>query len=155
MRDGNDLHAREEVALANTLSGMVESLSGCTSEHSLAHAISAYHPDFVHGAALLAISRAYYAHFASTGAVDMRMIQMAKALGAENASSPEDFVTALVKLQKDCGVDAIKMSEYGMREDTLAQYVYNARDTMGCLFAYDRVPLSDADALRILQNSYR
>lgn len=83
------------------------------------------------------------------------MIQMAKALGAENASSPEDFVTALVKLQKDCGVDAIKMSEYGMREDTLAQYVYNARDTMGCLFAYDRVPLSDADALRILQNSYR
>lgn len=155
VRDGNDLHAREEVALANTLSGMVESLSGCTSEHSLAHAISAYHPDFVHGAALLAISRAYYAHFASTGAVDMRMIQMAKALGAENASSPEDFVTALVKLQKDCGVDAIKMSEYGMREDTLAQYVYNARDTMGCLFAYDRVPLSDADALRILQNSYR
>ena len=130
-------------------------MSGCTSEHSLAHAISAVLPNFVHGAALLAISRAYYAHFASTGAVDARMIQMAKALGVENASSPEDFVTALERLQKDCGVDAIKMSEYGMQKDMLAQYVHNARDTMGCLFAYDRVPLNDTDALRILQNSYR
>lgn len=35
VKNGSDIEAREKVALANTLSGMVETLSGCTSEHSL------------------------------------------------------------------------------------------------------------------------
>lgn len=60
VRDGADLEARGDVALANTLSGMVETLSGCISEHSIAHAMSAYHPKLPHGAALIAISKAYY-----------------------------------------------------------------------------------------------
>jgi hypothetical protein len=38
---------------------------------------------------------------------------MAKALGFEFASWPEDFLTALSSLQEICGVSALKMSEYG------------------------------------------
>lgn len=155
VRDGKDLDARADVALANTLAGMVESTSGCISEHSLAHAISAYHPNFEHGAALISISKAYYTHFAKTGKCDARLIDMAKALGKADASTPMDFVAALEDLQKACGVDQIKMSEYGMKQDGLEKYAKNARETMGGLYAVDPVPLSDADALKILQESYR
>lgn len=45
VRDGENLAARTDVALANTLSGMAESTSCCTSEHSLAHAIGGFHPN--------------------------------------------------------------------------------------------------------------
>lgn len=155
VRDGSDLEARGDVALANTLAGMVESTSGCISEHSLAHAISAYHPNFEHGAALVAISKAYYTYFANTGKCDARMVEMAKALGKTDAASPIDFVTALAELQTACGVDNIQMSGYGMKRGELDKYAKNARETMGGLYAVDPVPLGDADALKILEDSFR
>lgn len=152
---GSDLEARTDVALANTLSGLVESTSGCISEHSLAHAMGALNPEIPHGAALISISAAYYTHFAKSGKCDARMIDMARALGKANASSPMDFVAALVELQKACGVDAIKMSEYGIRYEDLPKYVENAFDTMGGLFQFDPSALSRADVLAIFQASYR
>lgn len=155
VRDGSDLEVRGDVALANTLAGMVESTSGCISEHSLAHAISAYHPNFEHGAALIAISKAYYTYFANTGKCDARMVEMAKALGKTDAASPMDFVTALAELQTACGVDNIQMSGYGMKRGELDKYAKNARETMGGLYAVDPVPLGDADALKILEDSFR
>ena len=39
---------------------------------------------------------------------------MAKAMGKRDAKDPMDFVTALVDLQKACGVDELKMSDYGI-----------------------------------------
>ena len=42
VKDGSDLEARTQVALASTLSGMVESTSCCTSEHGMEHALSAF-----------------------------------------------------------------------------------------------------------------
>jgi len=153
--DGDNMEARSDVALANTLAGMVESTSGCTSEHSLAHAMSAYHPNFEHGAALISISAAYYTYFANCGACDQRMIDMAKALGKKDAAKPMDFVDALVQLQKACGVDNIQMSAYGMKREELPKYVKNARETMGGLFQVDAAPLSDEDALKILETSYQ
>ena len=62
--DGANERARADVALANTLAGMVESTSTCTSEHSLEHALSGFHPDLAHGAGLIILSVAYYTHFA-------------------------------------------------------------------------------------------
>lgn len=88
------------MALANTLSGMVESTSCCISEHSLEHALSAWHPKLPHGAGLIMISRAYYQAFADKHACDERMVAMAKALGRKDADKAEDFVAALVDLQK-------------------------------------------------------
>lgn len=154
VEDGSDIEARTDVALANTLAGMVESTSGCTSEHSLAHAISAYHPNFEHGAALISVSVAYYTYFAETGACDERMIDMAKALGKKDAKCPMDFVEALKELKVACGVDQISMSSYGMKREELAKYAANARDTMGGLYAVDPAPLSDEAALKILEDSY-
>lgn len=153
--DGRDIQAREDVALANTLAGMVESTSGCISEHSLEHALSAFHSNLEHGAGLIAISKEYYTFIAQTGKCEQRMIDMAKALGKTNAISSMDFVDALVELQKACGVDNIKLSEYGVTEDEFPKCVQNARETMGGLFEADPVELSDEDALAIYQKSFR
>ncbi|HQQ41264.1 MAG TPA: iron-containing alcohol dehydrogenase, partial [Clostridia bacterium] len=155
VNNGSDLEARTDVALANTLSGLVESTSGCISEHSLAHAMGALNPEIPHGAALISISAAYYTHFANSGKCDARLIDMARALGKADAKTPMDFVAALVELQKACGVDAIKMSDYGIRYEDLPKYVENAFDTMGGLFQFDPSALSRADVLAIFQASYR
>lgn len=153
--DGGDEEARADVALANTLSGMVESLSSCTSEHSLEHAMSAFHTKLPHGAGLIMISRAYYTHFAQAHACDGRMTAMAKALGKTDAASAMDFVEALSSLQAACGVADLKMSDYGIERQELAKLAENARRTMGALFELDPAPLSAADSLGILERSYR
>ncbi len=153
--NGKDIDARGDVALANTLAGMVESTSGCTSEHSIAHAISAYHSNFEHGAALISISKEYYTHIAQSKKCEERMIAMAKALGKNDATSSMDFVDALVELQVACEVDDIKMSSYGMEYDALDKYMSNARDTMGGLFMVDPIEITNDDVLTILQKSYK
>lgn len=153
VKDGSDVEARSYVALANTLSGMVESTSGCTSEHSIEHAMSGYHPDLPHGAGLIMVSVAYNTLFADK--VPDRFIAMAKALGKEDAKDPTDFVEMLKKLQKDCGVDELKMSEYGIKKEELPQMAKHAKDTMGGLFKVDRYQLSMDEVVSILEKSYR
>ncbi len=155
IKNGNNITARENVALANTLSGMVESTSSCTSEHSLEHALSAFKPDLPHGAGLIMISLAYYTHFASVHACDERMIAMAKALGKTDATQAMDFVDALAALQQACGVADLKMSDYGFVYDDIRNYAQNARHTMGGLFNFDPAPLSEDDCVKILQSSFK
>jgi alcohol dehydrogenase len=155
VKDGSDADARAKVALGNTISGMVLSTCFITSEHSLEHALSAYHPDLAHGAGLIMISRAYYEHFARIGACDDRMIDMARAMGKKEANKAMDFVDALVELQKACGVAELKMSDYGIDRNDLRKYAKNARETMGDLFAMDPAPLSEDDCVAIFESSYR
>lgn len=152
VKNGSNLEARSGVALANTLSGMVESTSCCTSEHSLAHALSAFHPEFPHGAALLSISEAYFGFFAPKAPDRFR--EMAAALGKEG-DSPMAFVEAMTDLQKDCGVYRLKMSDFGVLEQELPAMADNARDTMGGLFGLDRYPLSREETIGILRASFR
>lgn len=152
VKDGQNAHAREQVALANTISGMVESTSSCTSEHAMEHALSALHPQLPHGAGLIMLSLAYYTHFAPL--VPDRLIDMAKALGVKDASDPMDFVTALAKLQADCGVDTLKMSDYGITSD-MRPYMRNARDVLPGMFELDPVMLSEDETLAIFEKSFR
>ncbi len=155
VKDGGNVQAREDVALANTLAGMVESTSSCTSEHSLAHALSAFHPEIEHGAALIMVSLAYFTFFAQSGTCDARMTEMARALGKTDATGPMDFVTAMAELQAACGVDGLKMSDHGVKYEELDKYTRNARETMGGLFCGDPADLGDADVTAIYQKSYR
>lgn len=155
VKDGSDLEAREHVAFANTLSGVVMTLSACTSEHSMEHAMSAYHHDLPHGAGLIMISKAYFTHFIEKHACDDRFVRMAQALGMKDAKEPMDFITALGKLQEDCQVADLKMSDYGMEPSEFLTLTQNARATMGGLFMCDRVPLSDEECAAIYEKSYR
>jgi alcohol dehydrogenase len=62
---------------------------------------------------------------------------------------------ALADLQKACGVDDLKMSDFGITPDEFPKFAANARSTMGILFKMDRIALSDEDIIAIYQNSYR
>ena len=46
--DGNDLEAREAVAYGSTMGGMTMQLTSVTAQHSMEHAMSAYHPSLPH-----------------------------------------------------------------------------------------------------------
>lgn len=153
--DGSDMEAREHVAFANTLSGVVMTLSSCTSEHAMEHAMSAYHQELPHGAGLIMISVEYYKHFIQEHACDEKFIRMAQALGKKDASDPMDFVTALEQLQRDCGIADLKMSDFGISKEEAMTMAQNARATMGALFKADRVPLSDEACAAIFERAYR
>ena len=149
VQDGSDAEARADVALANTLAGFVESLSSCTSEHAIEHAMSGFHPKLPHGAGLIMISLEYYKLFADV-CVD-KFAHMAHALGRADG----DFVAALAELQKQCGVDNLKMSDYGMENGDFGKYADHAFADMGGLFRVDAKQLTKDDVIGILSRSYR
>lgn len=158
VEDGSDINARTEVALANTLSGLVESTSSCTSEHSLEHALSAYHPELPHGAGLIMLSEAYFSFFADK--IPDRFAAMAKAMGQDTSQVSEEkkpylFIDALLALQKKCGVDGLKMSDYGISRDEIPTLAENAMTTMGGLFQVDPYPLTIKDVEAIISGAYK
>ncbi len=153
VKDGSNIAARADVALASSIAGMVESTSSCTSEHSLEHAMSAYFPALPHGAGLIAISLAYFGAFADT--CPEKFMKMAEVMTGEKSTSPEDFLNALAKLQKDCGVGNIALSDYGITAADLPRFVSNARNTMAGLFTVDPRDLSDDEVLNIYKSSFK
>ncbi len=154
-RDGSDMEAREHMAFANTLSGAVMTISVTTAEHSIEHAMSAYHPNLPHGAGLIMISKAFYEFFIERHACDDKFINMARAMGMKEASRPEDFITMLVQIQKDCGVDNLKMSDYGIKPDEFDKIARNARETMGGLFMANPCEMKHEDVVEVLRKSYK
>ena len=155
IKDGNDIEARTRVAFGDTLSGGVMCLTLITSEHALEHALSAYHPALPHGAGLIMVSRAYYKYFIEHHACDDRFICMAQAMGMTEASKPEDFLTALTRLQEACGVADLKMSDYGIVPEEFETLMRNTREVMGVMFTSDRVQMSDADIVNVYEESYK
>lgn len=156
--DGSNLEARTNVALANTLAGFVQTVSSCTSEHSMEHALSAFHPDLPHGAGLIMLSESYFTFFASK--VPERFVDMARAMGVDVDSLPKDerpmsFVKALLELQEKCGVKDLKMSDYGIKREDIPKLAENARTTMGGLFERDRYTLSLEETIAIMERAYR
>lgn len=155
VKDGNDMEARERVAFGNTLSGAVMCLTLITSEHALEHALSAYHPAMPHGAGLIMISRAYYDFFIRNHGCDERFVEMARAMGVSDAQKPEDFLTALTRLQEECGVADLKMSDYGVKPDEFETLTRNTREVMGVMFTSDRVQMSDEEIVNVYRESYK
>ncbi|MBU3182858.1 iron-containing alcohol dehydrogenase [Clostridium psychrophilum] len=155
VKDGSNMEAREHMAFASTLSGVVMTVSVTTAEHSIEHAMSAYHQDLPHGAGLIMISRAFYEFFIEKHACDKRFIAMAKAMGIKEANKPEDFITVLMDLQKACGVAELKMSDYGISPDEFDKMATNARETNGFLFTANPCKMTHKDVVDVLRNSYR
>ena len=155
VKDGNDLEAREGVAYGSTIAGLTMQLTSTTAEHSMEHAMSAYHHNLPHGAGLIMISNEFYRFFIERHACDEQFVKMARVMGMPEADNPEDFLTALAELQRACGVDDLKMSDYGFTRkecDTLAR---NARETMGGLFAANPCEMTHEDCTSIFERAYR
>lgn len=155
VKDGQDLEARTHVAFANTLSGMVMMLTRLTSQHSMEHAMSAFHQDLPHGAGLIMLSVAYFSHMIHTGANAQRFVDLARALGQHDAVHPQDFIKALIALQSECGVADLKMSDWGITEDELPALAEKARYAGAAAFEQDPVALTFEDTLSIYRAAFR
>lgn len=153
--DGNDLEAREHVAYGSTMAGITMQLTSTTAQHSMEHAMSAYHPNLPHGAGLILISKAFAEYFIERHACDEQFVKMARVMGMPDADKPEDFVTALVKLQQDCGVADLKMSDYGIQKEECMTLAVNARETMGGLFLANPCEMNDEDCAGVFEKAYR
>ena len=127
VKDGRNLKARAKVAWASTLAGLVEATSCCISEHSMEHAMSAFHPELPHGAGLIAISEAYFETFRND--CMKRYMKMAEIMTQQKSNRPSDFIDALVRMQKECNVYQLKLSDWGVKEEELPLMVQNARET--------------------------
>ena len=99
------------------------------------------------------ISKAYWSRF-SESAGD-RLVAIARALGNKEADKPEDFIDALVSLQRKCSVSDLRLSGYGVQPDEFGKIADNAFDTMGGLFRVDPHPLTREDVIAILEESYK
>ena len=155
VKDGSDLEAREHVAYGSTMAGITMQLTSTTTQHSMEHAMSAYHRNLQHGAGLIMISKEFAQFFVDRHACDDRFLKMAKAMGVENPTSPQDFIDALLQLQKDCGVDNLKMSDYGFTKDECMTLAVNARETMGGLYAANPCEMTDEDVAGIFERSFK
>lgn len=157
VKNGNDVYARTNMAMANICSGMSESTSGLCSKHALANTIGGFYPEVPHGAALIMICEAYYKFFA--GKVPEKLAKMARILGYDVDSLPEEkrgyaFAEVLIELQKACNVYGLKMSDYGITKDSLKEIVQRARDNMMALFDRDPYKLSFEETMQIMEESY-
>lgn len=155
VKDGNDLEAREQVAYGSTIAGITMQLTNTTAQHSMEHAMSAYHHNLPHGAGLIMISKAFAEFFIEKHACDGQFIKMARVMGIPDADKPEDFITALVNLQKECGVDDLKMSDYGFKPEESMTLAVNARETMGGLFLSNPCEMTNEECAGIFDKSYR
>lgn len=155
VKDGKNLEAREHVAYGSTVAGITMQLTSTTTAHSMEHSMSAYHHNLPHGAGLLMISEAFYSFFVERHVCDEQFIKMAKAMGIKDADKAEDFITALLKLQKDCGVDDLKMSDYGFTPEESMTLAKGARSMQGGLYDANPCELTDEDVAEMFDKSYR
>lgn len=75
VKDGNDIEAREHVAYGSTIAGISMQLTSTTAQHSMEHAMSAYHHSLPHGAGLIMISVEFARFFIEKHACDEQFIK--------------------------------------------------------------------------------
>ena len=159
--DAENIDALTDVAFANSLGGYTQFLSGCVSQHAMEHAISGKFPKVVHGAALCALSEAYFTFFMDKPGYAERYVDMARAMGVDvdalpEAERPAAFIRALHELMAACGVADMKMSDWGIRKDDCTMLAETAHYIMPGMFEEnDRYHMTVAETAEIFRNAYR
>ena len=123
VQDGANIEARERVAFGNYLGGLEMCTSSNMSEHSLEHALTAYHQELPHGAGLIMLSKAYFTYMIEHHVCDERFVALAKKMGRTDAEKPEEFIIALEELKEKCDVSDLKMSDYGIVPDEFPKWL--------------------------------
>jgi len=156
--EGDNLEARTVMAWASTAAGLCESYSSCISQHSLEHALSAFHPDLPHGAGLVLISKAYFGFLAACG--EDRLADLALAMGDTLAEDIDEevegvaFLDALDQLIENVGLGEEKLSDYGVTREEIPALADNALTTMGGLFAVTPIKMNREDVIAIFEAAY-
>lgn len=155
IKDLSNYEAREALSYANTLSGMNESTSGCTGEHSIEHALSGYKPNLAHGKGLIIITMAYFNKLVKSNVCNDRFIELAIALGKKDATKKEDFLEVLYNLLKTCGVEKLDLYSEGFKEEELLSMAIHSLNTMQGCFSVDPFRFTKEDVYEVLKESYR
>ncbi len=153
--DGNDIEARERVAYGSTMAGITMQLTSTTAQHSMEHSMSAYHHNLPHGAGLIMISVEFARFFIERHACDEQFIKMARVMGIPDADKAEDFITALVNLQRACGVADLKMSDFGIDKSECMTLAKGARSMQGGLFLANPCEMTDEDCANVFERAYK
>ena len=154
----DNLEARTVMAWASTAAGLCQSYSRCISQHSLEHALSAFHPDLPHGAGLTLISVAYFGFLAARG--EERLGDIALAMGdtleenLEEEVSGVAFLDALDALIQAVGLADEKLSDYGVTREEIPALAENALTVMGHLFDITPVEMTREDVIAIYEAAY-
>ena len=93
------------------------------------------------------LSKAYWSRFKDTSADRLQAI--AHALGRADG----DFLAALAELQQACGVDKLRLADYGVKPEDAGKIADNAASTMGALFRVDPRTLSREEIMNIITES--
>ncbi|OIQ51717.1 1,3-propanediol dehydrogenase [Pseudodesulfovibrio hydrargyri] len=156
--EGGNLEARTVMAWACTAAGLCETYSSCISQHSLEHALSAFHPDLPHGAGLVLLSKAYFGFLAARG--EKRLADLALAMGDTLAEDLDEevagvaFLDALDTLITEVGLADEKLSDYGVTREEIPALAENALSVMGALFAVTPVDMDVDDVIAIYEAAY-
>jgi alcohol dehydrogenase class IV len=150
-RDGDDLEAREDVALASVLGGLCLANAGLGAVHGFASPLGARFP-IAHGvccAALLApVMRANFEHSRGTDQqerIATRLGDIAQALGAETRA-PEAAIERVEALTAALAIP--KLGALGVGEGDIATIVAGSR---GSSMRYNPIVLSDEQLSDVLR----
>ena len=150
-----DKDARADMALVSALSGYVIGHCGTCSQHALECAISGSYPGLPHGAGMLLLAKAYFGFIIEQHVCDTVFVDMAQLLGQRDATEAGNFLDAIEDILKDCHVDTLKMSDFGIDPNKFPDMVQNAHYIMEYCMKSDRRKISDDEFLEIYQRAYR
>lgn len=80
---------------------------------------------------------------------------MAEKMTQQKAARPSDFLDALATMQRLCGVDNIKLSDYGITPADFDKFVENAISTGAQMLDFDPRFLTKEEIRSIYQDSYK
>lgn len=153
LEDGSNLEARGNIAFAaDVLGGFVQSLVFVTSHHLVGQALGGLFPKVPHGVSLIMTAKAYYSRVYKYLPKEFDDIGEIMGVKRDPNNPGGAFVAALTKLMQDTGADKLKMSDYGVTRDKLAQVAHNTFHLAG--LDCDRYKLTEEDLVAILEESF-
>ena len=154
VNDPEDVDAMQAVAYGSYLSGMGMMTGLLTGAHGIEQSMSGRYGDLPHGAGLILICKQYYQWFIDHHACDDKFIEMARAMGAEGTDDPQDFIRMLQKLEEECGVDRIRMTDWGMDPSTFENIVWIAFDSTPWLFDNDPIEMNQEAYVQMMMDAF-
>ncbi|MEA3485672.1 MAG: iron-containing alcohol dehydrogenase, partial [Candidatus Aerophobetes bacterium] len=156
--NGNDLEAREAMALADTYGGWALVTSRPVLPHALSHPISAFYPEIEHGVALAALTPEVMRFNIKKGDEETvsKYCQIAKAGGIKVDSFKKKealkSVKAIKELLKKIKLD-ITLKDLGVEKDKFEGMVESAFATMKGPIEANPVPVDREDILNLYSKS--
>lgn len=133
VKDGNDVHAREQMAYAQFLAGMAFNNASLGYVHAMAHQLGGFYnlPHGVCNAVLLPHVEAFNASVAAARLADVAQAMGVAEAGADAAANARRCLEAIRRLSADIGIPG-GLRELGVKEEDIPTLASNAlKDACG------------------------